>query len=276
MENQYKISRRGVTLAEMLIIVGLVMLIVTQLIDIGMSGSRIMDRTSKEIQLQNGIRAVLENLVQDMNAAVAVVSPQDQQVTLARYAGPVDEELFALNLSTVNPAFPYYIDGAPTTIFRKVLFTEYQVSNPDNTNQVSLIRGKEGLISRVAKEGVLEAADADAGVPGFIDTYNVNTAALELVSKKVLARKVTLFQLKYYGYDDQTGQLKSIGELGSEASANALISMLHVHIAAEDPYARETEITPVVEIATKIWSYRHIMENKYPEYFGHTDRDLRF
>jgi len=264
------------TLVEILMISGLLVLILSQVISLGTEGQYIMDESSKMIQLQNGIRAVLENMVQDVNAAVAFVSPQNQQMTVARYKGPVDDDLFALNLSTSNITFPYYLEGGATVVKHPVLFVEYQVSNPDNTNQNSLVGGTEGRVSRVAKEGVLEAFDSPEGMPYFIDQYNVNLEALTLVAKRVLAEKVSKFQMEYYGYNDQTGQLMSAGEVGTDAGSNALIAMVHVHIAAEDPYERETRRTPTMEIATKIWSYRHIMENKYPEYFGHLDRDLRF
>jgi len=91
-----------------------------------------------------------------------------------------------------------------------------------------------------------------------------------------LAEKVTYFKLDYYGYDPVSGQLNSIGELGGSDGMQWNVSMVAVHMMAEDPYERENQITPQVEIYTKIWSYKAIYDNKYAEYFGHLDRDLRF
>lgn len=268
-------NRIGMTLVEILVISGLLMLIVSKIIDIGVSGQEIMDESSKLISLQNGVRAVLENMVQDINSSMAIVNPSETQLTLARYKGPVDDELIALNTSDVNPAFPYYMDGQRTGVFYPVLFVEYQINDPSNTNQISLIRDRKGSISRVAKTGTLKAEDSPEGAPYFIDYYEA-VGDSTLKSKKVLADKVTKFNLDYYAYDPVNGQLKSIGELGTAAENNERISMVSVHLAAEDPYKRETRRTPSVEIATKIWSFRKIQENKYSEYFGHTDRDLTF
>ena len=268
-------NRLGMTLVEILVISGLLMLIVSKIIDIGVSGQEIMDESSKLISLQNGVRAVLENMVQDINSSMAIVNPSETQLTLARYKGPVDDELIALNTSDVNPAFPYYMDGQRTGVFYPVLFVEYQINDPSNPNQISLIRNRKGSISRVAKSGTLKAEDSPQGAPYFIDYYEA-VGDLTLKSKKVLADKVTKFNLNYYAYDAINGQLKSIGEIGTAAENNERISMVSVHLAAEDPYKRETRRTPSVEIATKIWSFRKIQENKYSEYFGHTDRDLTF
>jgi hypothetical protein len=268
---------KGMTLVEILVISGLLVLIVGKLIDIGTQGSKIMDETSKLIRLQNGVRAVLENMVQDVNATVAFLSPRNKQLTLARYLGPVDSDLLLLNMSSTNPAFPYYMEGVQTTIKQNVLFVEYQFHDPE-TGEVGIefLANKPGGISRIAKKGVLDALDSPEGTPYFIDQYSVNKAALTLESKKVLAEKVKVFNLEYYGYEDETGALVSLGELGTDPSVSARVAMVAVHIVAEDPYAQPNRRTPVMEIHTKIFSFRHIQENKYPEYFGHTDRDLRF
>jgi len=264
-------------LIELLVISALLILIIGKLVDIGMSGSRMMDETSKLIQLQNGIRSVLENMVQDVNASVVFLAPKNQQLTLARYLGPVNDDLLLLNMSTTNPAFPYYITGAQTTIKQEVLFVEYQFHDPATGEVgVKFLSNQPGAISRIAKKGVLDSFDSPEGVPYMIDKFNVNTEALTLVQKRVLAKKVTYFNMDYYGYDELSGQLRTIGELGGEDSVASKVSMMAVHLVAEDPYAQSNRRTPAMEIYTKIWSFRQIMENKYPEYFGHMDRDLRF
>ena len=68
-------NRLGMTLVEILVISGLLILIISKIIDIGLSGQEIMDESSKLISLQNGVRAVLENMVQDINASMAIVNP---------------------------------------------------------------------------------------------------------------------------------------------------------------------------------------------------------
>tara|TARA_Y100000589_G_C27084901_1_gene601296 strand:- start:129 stop:941 length:813 start_codon:yes stop_codon:yes gene_type:complete len=268
-------NRLGMTIVEILVVSGLLMLIIAKIIDIGVSGQEIMDESSKLISLQNGVRAVLENMVQDINSSMAIVNPGETQLTLARFKGAVDDELIAMNTSDVNPAFPYFMDGQRTGVFYPVLFVEYQISDPSNPNLISLIQGREGAISRVAKTGTLKAEDSPEGVPYFIDYYEA-VGDLTLKSKKVLANKVTKLGLDYYAYDQINGQIKPVGDLGTAAQNNERISMVHVHLAAEDPYERKNRRTPSVEIATKIWSFRKIQENKYSEYFGHTDRDLTF
>ena len=269
-------NRLGMTLVEILVISGLLVLIVSKIIDIGLSGQEIMDESSKLISLQNGVRAVLENMVQDINASMAIVNPGETQLTLARYKGAVDDELIALNTSDVNPAFPYYMDGQRTGVFYPVLFVEYQINDPNNANLISILRNREGSISRVAKTGTLKAEDSPEGAPYFIDYYQA-VGDLTLKSKKILADKVNKFNLDYYAYDPINGQLKTIADVGTAAENNERISMVSVHLGAEDDRdARSNRRTPSVEIATKIWSFKKIQENKYSEYFGHTDRDLTF
>lgn len=272
-----KTNRRGVTLVEILVISGLLVLIIAKLIDIGMSGSRIMDESSKLIQLQNGIRAVVENMIQDVNASVVFLNPSNQQLTLARYMGPVNDDLALLNMSSTNPEFPYYMTGVQTKVLQKVLFVEYQFHDPTTGEaKIQFLQNKPGAISRVAKEGVLEAFDSPEGQPYVIDQYTVNKDALTLLQKRVLAEKVTYFNMDYYGYDADSGQLRTVGELGGGNSVAARVAMVAVHLKAEDPYEQENRLDPTMELYTKIWSFRQIMNNKYPEYFGHMDEDLRF
>lgn len=268
-------KRLGMTLIEILVITALMTLIVSKLIDIGLSGQEIMDESSKLISLQNGIRAVLENMVQDVNACMAITGPMDTGMTLARFKGPVDDELIAMNTSDVNPAFPYYMDGMQTSVFWPVLYVQYKSSIPPSQPTSGILQNTQGYIARIAKKGTLQAVDSPNGTPYFIDFFQP-TGDMTLVSKKVLATKAKTMNFDYYGYDIVSGQLKTIGEIGAAAENNERISMVHVHLAAEDPYAQERRRTPSVEISTKIWSFRKIQENIYNEYFGHTDRDLTF
>lgn len=268
--------RLGMTIVELLVITGLVMLIVSKLIDLGVSGHEIMDESSKLISLQNGIRSVLENMVQDVNSSLAIVGPMDHEMIIARFKGPVDDELIAMNTSDVNVAFPYYMDGQRTDVFWPVLFVHYKSSIKDQkTDSAGILDGTEGFIARIAKTGTLQAVDSPNGQPYFIDFYQ-KTGDETLISRKVIAKKATNMSFEYYGYDPVNGQLKGISSLGSASENNERISMVHVHLAAEDPYAQERRRTPAVEISTKIWSFRKIQENKYSEYFGHTDRDLTY
>ena len=73
-------NRLGMTLVEILVISGLLMLIISKIIDIGLSGQEIMDESSKLISLQNGVRAVLENMVQDVNSSMAIVNASENQL----------------------------------------------------------------------------------------------------------------------------------------------------------------------------------------------------
>lgn len=270
-------NHRGVTLVEILVISGLLILIIGKLIDIGMSGSRIMDESSKLIRLQNGIRAVVENMIQDVNASIVFLNPSNQQLTLARYMGPVDDDLVLLNMTSSNPEFPYFVQEAQTKVLQKVLFVEYQFHDPaSGTVNIQFLQDKPGAISRIAKEGVLEAFDSPEGAPYVIDKYTVNKEALTTLQKRVLAEKVTYFNMDYYGYDADSGQLRTVGELGGGDSVAARVAMVALHMKAEDPYEQENRLDPNMELYTKIWSFRQIMNNKYPEYFGHMDEDLRF
>lgn len=255
--------KKGFSLIEILVISSLAIVIVTYLIDMGVGGQRIIDETSKSIQLQVGVRNVVENMVHDVNSTIVFLNTSNKKMIVARYEKAVDDDLFLLNTATSNPVFPYYLEGQQTTINVPALFVEYEYFE-DQQN-----------IMRKAKKGVLETTDTDNS-PYVISNYAVNTAALEGVRHHQLANKVSYFNLKYYGYDDITGQLRPIGELGGGSMVASKAAMVSIHIVAEDEYQQPNRRTPKMEIFTKAWSYRMIHENKYPEYFGHTDRDLRF
>ena len=161
--------RLGMTIVELLVITGLVMLIVSKLIDLGVSGHEIMDESSKLISLQNGIRSVLENMVQDVNSSLAIVGPMDHEMIIARFKGPVDDELIAMNTSDVNVAFPYYMDGQRTDVFWPVLFVHYKSSIKDQkTDSAGILDGTEGSIARIAKTGTLQAVDSLMDHPNFM------------------------------------------------------------------------------------------------------------
>jgi hypothetical protein len=257
------LNRKAFSLTEILIVSAIAIVMITYLIDMGVGGQWIIDETSKNIQLQVGIRNVVENMVHDVNSSIIFLNTSNQKMILARYEKAVDDDLFLLNASTINPVFPYYLEGQQTRIQIPALFVEYEYS-PEKQN-----------VMRNAKKGVLECTDSENS-PYVISHYTVNTAALTEVRKNQLATKVSYMNLKYFGYDDVTGQLRPIGELGGGDMVASKAAMMTIHIIAEDEYPQPNRRTPKMEIFTKAWSYRMIHENKYPEYFGHTDRDLRF
>lgn len=264
-----KTAQRGFSLTEIIFIAGILMLIVSAVVNIGVRGQALVDETSKTINLQNGVRAVLENMVQDINSAIVFLNASNKKMILARFDSEVNNDLFVAN--TANPVFPYYVEGQMTTISQPALFVEYEYFETPGTNN---LKSAAGEIAKKAKKGILQSMDSPDNSPYMLDRYTPTN--LTAVSERRLADNVSFFNLNYYGYDPGTGQLKSIGELGGSDRLNWNAAMVAIHIIAEDPYEQENRIDPKVEIVTKAWSLKAIYDNKYDEYFGHLDRDLRF
>ncbi|PCJ20365.1 MAG: hypothetical protein COB02_04845 [Candidatus Cloacimonadota bacterium] len=270
-----KSKNKAFTLIEILLMTSLLILIVLQIWNMQSKFLRIQDYDSKLIGLQNGVRNVVENMVQDINASIAFLNVSNDKMILARFKSAVNDDFIAVNGADV--VFPYYMDQQPTSIFTPCLFVEYKL---EGGGQIGLISqngsNKNATIVRKVKEGQLKSEDT-GGEDYILDTFSIHAGASDVGVPKVMAKKVSVFQLDYYGYDDQTGQLVTIGAFGDDKMAAAKAAMVAVHIAAEDPYAdANLNKTPKMEIYTKIWSQKMVSENQYPQYFGHFDRDLKF
>jgi type II secretory pathway pseudopilin PulG len=261
--------QKGFSLVEILFIAGLLVLIASAVINIGVRGQVLVDETSKSISLQNGVRAVLENMVQDVNAAIVFLNASNKKMILARYDSEINNDLFVAN--NANPVFPYYVEGTMTTISQPALFVEYEYFEAPGTNN---LKSSIGEIAKKAKRGILQSMDSPDNSPYILDRYQP-TNLVEVMERR-LAEKVSFFNLNYFGYDPATGELRSIGELAGSDRLNWNAAMVSVHILAEDPYDQTGRVDPKIEIFTKMWSYKAIYDNKYDEYFGHLDKDLRF
>jgi hypothetical protein len=267
--------KQGFTIVEILIITALSVLIISQLAGVGFEGSRIMDETTRSITLQTGIRSVLENMVHDINSTMAFLNTSNRKMIVARYDKPIDDDLILLNVNDTYKTFPFYMEGQQTKVQLPALFVEYEFFDDSNAGTDKL-KSPKGTVTRKSKKGILISSDSPENSPYVIDTYEINTGALTDQVHRRLAEKIIYFNLDYYGYDEATGELKSIGELGSSDMVASKAAMVAIHMIAEDPTPQPNRKDPKVEIYTKAWSYKMIQENKYPEYFGHTDRDLRF
>ncbi|MCO4783552.1 MAG: hypothetical protein KC646_14595 [Candidatus Cloacimonetes bacterium] len=274
MLNRNKIKNKGFTLVEILLMSGLMIGIAIQIWNLQARFVRIQDYDSKLIGLQNGVRNVVENMVQDVNSSIAFLNVSNNKMILARYKSAVNSDFIAVNGSDV--VFPYNMDQQPTTILIPCIFVEYAL---EGGSQIGLISkngaNKNGTVVRKFKDGQLKMEDT-GGEDYVLDTFGINSGS-ETSQSKVMAKKVSTFQLDYYGYDDDTGQLVTIGSFGDDKMAAAKAAMVAAHVAAEDPYADPNlNQTPRIEIYTKMWSQKIVSENQYPQYFGHFDRDLKF
>ncbi|MCJ8344488.1 hypothetical protein MJH12_03025 [bacterium] len=268
-------KKKAFTLVEILLMSSLMIMICIQIWNMQSRFLRIQDYDSKLIGLQNGVRNVVENMIQDVNSAIVFLNVSNDKMILARFKSAVNSDFIAVN--GLDVVFPYNMDQQQTDIFVPCLFVEYKL---EGGKELSLIgknsANKNAKIIRKVKDGQLKMSDT-GGEDYVIDTFAIAPGSSDLGPPKVMAQKVTTFQLDYFGYDEETGQLVSIGSFGDDAMAAAKAAMVAVHIAAEDPYADPNlNQTPRMEIYTKIWSQKMVSENQYPQYFGHFDRDLKF
>lgn len=258
--------RRGATLIETILMTTLGLGLMTVAYGLLKKSNSMMDSTGHTIDLQVGVRNLLENMVRDVGSCHQVVAPQGTPVpslVLIKYA--TDEVQPRLDRNP-DKAFPFVSSAGPTTQQKmdalRVTYTWDQAKR---------------IVKRKEESGEF-LSESEAATPGTLTRFTFNPVKVE--SDRELATSVETLALTYVGYDPQTGHFRKVGAGGLPFEKTACIAVRINAQFDEGLYAGNAPATgrtlPKIEIFTKIWSMKRRSDETYKEYFSSTDEDLRW
>lgn len=259
-------NKHGVTLIEVLLMTALGLGLMSVAYGMLKKSNALMDSTGHSIDLQVGVRNLLENMVRDVGACHQVLQPAgdpEKSLVVIKYA--TDEVQPRLDRNP-DKAFPFVSSAGATTQQKmdalRVTFTW------DPAKRTVRRREESGEF----------VSETEAATPAILSKFTFNPAKLE--SDRELATSVETLSLTYVGYDPQTGDLRKVGSggLGFEKTACVAVRINAqfddgLYTAAPGPNGRTL---PKIEIFTKIWSMKRRSDETYKEYFSSTDEDLRW
>lgn len=258
--------RRGATLIETILMTALGLGLMTVAYGLLKKSNATMDSTGHTIDLQVGVRNLLENMVRDMGACHQVLQPQGapgQNLVLIKYA--TDEVQPRLDKNT-DKAFPFVSSAGPTTQQRMDALRVTYTWDP-----------AKRTVKRKEESGEF-LSESEAATFATLSKFTFNPVKVE--SDRELATSVETLALTYVGYDAQTGTLRKVGPGGLPFEKTACIAV-RINAQFDDGlYAAGGPNTgrtlPKIEIFTKIWSMKRRSDETYKEYFSSTDEDLRW
>ncbi len=267
---------QGVSLIETLVVMVIAIILLIIIYSFLTKSTQIADHSGKSIQLQQGARNLLENMVRDINAAHMWADAQPNTFTVLKYQFDKPEVVAAENVAKGHITYPFYKDGSVTKARVPVFKCSYLWKKEQ---EVVLRKITKGVLvmatpaTGLANENILKYSDYS-----FVEQQPV---AGEPAAGRVVATNVKKFDLTYFGYDDMAdGLLKEASQVTAlEAERKiARVAMVLVHFQAlfdEGSYADKVR-QPKIEVMTKIWSYKRINDHVYKEYFSSLDEDTRF
>lgn len=220
------------------------------------------DATSRSIELQVGVRNLMENLVNDVNGAHLFLDPApkpaESTLVVARY-----KERTAVGRLAANPrpAYPFLETGdQESSQVLPVLRATYSFDEA------------RGTVSRKLEEGTLTALPGDDD-PGRLAAWTFH--AERTLADKVLARSVEEFTLSRIGYD-RDGKPAAIETLSEPLQARTACVVVKLRSLFREGAYGDGRRAPEVVLLTKVWSYRRLYDRVYKEYFSSVDEDLRY
>jgi len=267
-------SRRGLSLAETMVVVAISAMLMVVVYRLLMSGLGRGDEMTEEHKLMVDVRSLFEVLSRDVSAAHVILPSEGgddankTNLTLARSSSEDTTAQLAENKD--NAAFPFFGELTKATVVKTPCRRVRYLYDPAKRE-----------VSRIEENGVLKGQGKSGAAAGndfrLVSEYSFDLK--EEVSKRILARNVVTFQLAYLDYDAK-GQAKLVTK-SAEIFRTACVGLSFKSAQASGLYAREankpaTRRQPVVEMATKFWTARRLSEIAYPEYFSSTDEDLRY
>lgn len=293
--------RRGVNLVEFLVFATASLMFVLAGWKMLWSGSRLGSSTSEGIQLQAGLRSLVENMVKDVHASVLIAEPHGQtaspasQVRLWIFDDPRDTgtgriapgNRVALN-NAVQPgpgqnSWPFADRGSASEWAIPAVQITYQWNQAQKT------------CTRLAEEGTLFQSTGSG--PGlFARSFRFEAQGTN-PGPKVLAQNVSSFEVTPFGYDETRpnpatgrGILVPVSEIPDQVTGLSAAgpappgsspriprtAMLLLKVRARYDYKDADMKDPEVTVATKIWSLSKLYEHVYFPYFSTVDDDLRF
>lgn len=257
---------RGVSLIEVLLMTALALGLMSVAYGMLKKSNALMDSTGHSIDLQVGVRNLLENMVRDMGACHQVMQPAGdpaRSLVLIKYA--TDEVQPRLDKNP-DRAFPFVSSAGATT------------SQKMEALRVSFVWDSAKRTVRRREEAGELVSETEAATPAFLSRFTFNPTRLE--SDRELATSVETLSLTYVGYDPQSGDLRRVGPGALSFEKTACVAVRinaqfddGLYSAAPGPNGRTL---PKIEIFTKIWSMKRRSDETYKEYFSSTDEDLRW
>ena len=255
-------GRSGVTLIEVMLMTSLALGLMMVCYELLKRSNTITDSAAGSINLQVGVRNLLENMVRDVGSCQQMLKPDgdaDKNLVLVKPAS--DDVQKRLDTNT-DKAFPF-VSTADTTTKQKMDCVRVTY-NWDPSKRT--VRRKE--------EAGEFVAESDPSNPVTLSKFTFNVASM--VRDSELATSVETLTLTYLGYDTN-GDFKLAGQNNFGYEKTAVLAVRINSQFDEGVYQSGSGHTqPKIEIVTKIWSMKRRSDEVYKEYFSSTDEDLRW
>lgn len=274
-------GRLGTSLAETLLFMGLACVVGIAAMGVYQRGQIVTDETQKAILIQQDVRAIVEMLSRDMNAAWMVWdvgADRAKKIRLVKYADENTEKRIQFNV-VAQSRKDYPFSRSDEYVSNRTY--SYLVTYTYDPNAETLTRREEtGAFTQ--KTG---SADRNRAVEF---SWARETTIMD---DRVLGTNVKEFALSYFGYEGKPGPASGMGLLKKVADLTHLSmygdEVKYSHTAClllrirsrfdEGVYAEgQGHKAPEAEMVTKIWSLPKLRDEMYREYFSSMDWDFRY
>lgn len=253
--------RRGVTLIETLLMTALGLGLMAAAYTMMRKSASLTDSASHSIDLQVGVRNLLENMVRDVSACQQFLDPGGQPSRTLMLVKPANDEVEKRLQLNADKAFPF-VSTANNTTQQKMEALKVTYTWDPAPNRRTVRRKEEiGLF----------VAESETATPAILSRFSFEPQST--VSDRELAGSVETFAITYIGYEEGTGYLKVIQPPAYEKTACLAV---RINAQFDEGLYRSDRHMPKIEIATKIWSMKRRSDEVYKEYFSSTDEDLRW
>jgi hypothetical protein len=256
--------RSALSLAEIIIVLGLLIIILLAVYQLLVSGMIMGDELTEELKLLVDVRAVVENIARDVANAHVVLPPAtgwpDHSLLLACYTK--DEMTSRIN-DNPRENFPF---AEPTGASEVRIGVTRVIYSLDETKQE---------VTRTETIGHLQCTTETDRERITKYEFQAGTSAPK---ERRLAKNVTRFDLSYLALESSGPSLLTTG---SPIHKTACVGLAITAEFKKGLYARRPGVTPTrrlpkVEIVTKFWPSRRQADVVYPEYTSSADDDLRY
>jgi hypothetical protein len=259
-------GRSAISLIETLIFTALALGLMSVAWGLMQKSGSIMDSATHGIDLQVGVRNLLENMVRDIGACHQVLDPpggKDPRTNLF-LVKPASDEIDARLARNPDRSFPFASLATPTTDQKM-----------DAIRVSFLYDAARRTVQRKEEAGEF-VARSDATDPSQLTRFAF--APQREIANKLLATSVETFRLFHVGYDPITGFIKPVAAAGLNPIGYEKTACIAVKITAQfdEGLYKQDRAMPKIEIATKIWSMKRRADETYREYFSSGDEDLRW
>lgn len=275
--------RRGFTLIEAAFFIAVAVALVAVAWELLAKGGRTGRLAVEGLGLQQGVRAVVENMVPDVNSAYLILEPRGgtevpgRRLELYRFLFKEASDRLDLN-NAAGGAYPFHNEAGASEHKLKVAQIVYAYDPGTKT------------VTRTWKAGVLTARASEAKVEGFEFQEGVpGTSGVGPNEERVLASDVSTFEVYPGAYDDSQidpktgrGRVVDTGSLPSEtggvegAAHRTCFVVLRIRAELDKGADVKKADDTSMEILTRIWSFPRLYDQLYRPHFSSVDEDLRY